>query len=837
MLGSLGTLAYAQQYSASLVLDPIASSVSQGDDVTFSGTLMTSDGKYVISGKTVYIKDDIAFASDTFIATVVTDTNGKFSVTWTATPKQGGNYNFYAVFEGDSQVGKARSTEYTVSITSPSSTQGSTDSSGSSSSGSSSTTSYYYSNLILDSIPSVVNAGDTVTLSGILLSQDGKYAFPGRTLYIKDDVAFDVDTILGTIVTDTSGKFYATWKATPKSNSGDYNIYADFEGDSQVQKARSQEYKVTVISQSTGANQGSSSSSSGSANRLPTEITLDPIPSQVYAENEIVFSGILTSNGQPLANALVHIQKDIPAFPDEELAYGNTDANGQFSIHWTAQPGEILKHFGVYAIFEGSGNYAKVRGNDQYLTVQKYVPQITLDQFPTSANVGDVLKFSGTLQLYGASLEGDVVFIKDEVSLAPDNLLATAYVDGSGHFSTSWIVRNLHSSGLAHIYAVFEGDKAHSRVTTCDTGPTSVLGGSCSNTIVLSISGINPPPPPQPPPQTKPEPQLPPATEKLNGNEYVNLYYSLSLTDNPVVAISPSPDSYSDVQRYVTPVENGIRMWQNDLQQKYGGNWNVEFEVLGKDLPHFDKKPDMIINIVTQDKEVGCVQEFGGLTYMNTNFKPVNIEVCANNFGAFNPDGVVSAYAAHEFIHAMGLGHAWNKEGDLMCSYEMQQGQRVDTCPNLNNKSPYPSDFDLAAVAKIYGVDGFENPNNAIVYGSKLTANEYQSNNYGGITNPGTTQFQGSTDQSIEIPSWVRNNAKYWSLGQMTDSDFASGIQYLIKQGILKMPFSSTSAGTTDVKIPFWVKSNAKLWAAGEITDQDFVKTIQYLISVGMIKV
>jgi len=83
----------------------------------------------------------------------------------------------------------------------------------------------------------------------------------------------------------------------------------------------------------------------------------------------------------------------------------------------------------------------------------------------------------------------------------------------------------------------------------------------------------------------------------------------------------------------------------------------------------------------------------------------------------------------------------------------------------------------------------------------------------------------------------VRNNAKYWSLGQMTDSDFASGIQYMIKQGIIKAPFSSKSSGSTDVKIPFWVNSNAKLWAAGEITDQDFVKTLQYLISAGMIRV
>ncbi len=816
-----------------MVLDPLPSTVNAGDTVTFSGTLQTSDGQYVIPGKTVYIKDDIPLAPDTFIATVTTDNNGKFSATWTAAPKSNGeDYNFYAVFEGDSQVGHARSIEYRVSVVSQ---QTSNNNQGSSSPQSSN---YYYTSLVLDSIPSVVNDGDTVTFSGSLLTQDGKYVIPSATIYIKDDIAFATDTTIGTLATDSNGKFYGTWKAIPKSGNGQYHFYATYDGNSQIQNARSSEYSITVLSQSPQNAPGSSSSSSASPNYYPTEITLDPIPSTVYAENDILFTGKLTSNGQPLSNALIYIKKDIPLFPDEVLAYGNTDSNGKFSIHWQAQPGEILKTFGVYAIFETSGNYAKVRGSDQYLTVQKYVPQITLDQFPTTANVGDVITFSGSLQLPGANLEGDVVYIKDDVSLAPDILLATAYVDNTGHYTTNWVVSNLHKSGLAHIYAVYEGDQAHSRVTTCDVGPTSSFGGSCLNTIVLSITQINLPPPPPPPPSQQPPPQLPPSTEQLSGNEHIKLYYSLPLNGNPVVAISPSPDSYDQVQGYITPVEDGIKMWTNDLQQKYGGNWNVEFEVLGKDLPHFDKKPDIVINIVTEDKEVGCDQEFGGVAYISANpIKPVNIEVCADNYGQFNPNWVVSSYAAHEFIHSMGLGHAFNKEGDLMCSYEFVSGVPTDTCPNLNNKSPYPSDFDLAAVTQIYGTDGFLPPNNAVNYGTQFTASEYTNRQYGTVNHPSTQQNQETTSQSIVIPQWVRNNALWWSEGQMTDADFAAGIQYLINQGIIQIPIQSPSSTSSNPQIPFWVKTNAKLWAAGDISDQDFVKGIEYLIQIGLIKV
>lgn len=38
-----------------------------------------------------------------------------------------------------------------------------------------------------------------------------------------------------------------------------------------------------------------------------------------------------------------------------------------------------------------------------------------------------------------------------------------------------------------------------------------------------------------------------------------------------------------------------------------------------------------------------------------------------------------------------------------------------------------------------------------------------------------------------DIPSWVKNNAKWWADGTIGDSDFVSGMQYLIKGGIIKL--------------------------------------------------
>jgi len=40
---------------------------------------------------------------------------------------------------------------------------------------------------------------------------------------------------------------------------------------------------------------------------------------------------------------------------------------------------------------------------------------------------------------------------------------------------------------------------------------------------------------------------------------------------------------------------------------------------------------------------------------------------------------------------------------------------------------------------------------------------------------------------SLNIPDWIKNNAGWWASGQIEDSDFVSGIQYLIENGIMKL--------------------------------------------------
>ena len=93
-----------------------------------------------------------------------------------------------------------------------------------------------------------------------------------------------------------------------------------------------------------------------------------------------------------------------------------------------------------------------------------------------------------------------------------------------------------------------------------------------------------------------------------------------------------------------------------------------------------------------------------------------------------------------------------------------------------------------------------------------------------------------SLAEDIQIPPWIKNNAKWWSEGQIGDNDFVKGIQYLLQSGILKIPQTPSGYGASQ-QIPSWIKNNAGWWANGTITDNDFVKGIQYLIQENIIQI
>lgn len=93
------------------------------------------------------------------------------------------------------------------------------------------------------------------------------------------------------------------------------------------------------------------------------------------------------------------------------------------------------------------------------------------------------------------------------------------------------------------------------------------------------------------------------------------------------------------------------------------------------------------------------------------------------------------------------------------------------------------------------------------------------------------------TSSEVLIPSWIKNNAKWWSQGQIEDEQFIEGIQYMIQKGIIQMPITQlgSSSNSETQQIPQWFKNTAGWWAAGQVSDDEFVKAIQYQISQGLL--
>jgi uncharacterized membrane protein (UPF0127 family) len=91
-----------------------------------------------------------------------------------------------------------------------------------------------------------------------------------------------------------------------------------------------------------------------------------------------------------------------------------------------------------------------------------------------------------------------------------------------------------------------------------------------------------------------------------------------------------------------------------------------------------------------------------------------------------------------------------------------------------------------------------------------------------------------ATSDLVSIPSWIKQNAKFWSSGSISDVQFIQGIQYLIENKIMKIP-PTTTGNNSSFLIPSWVKSDAKFWSDGSLSDGEFVGALQYLVSNGVI--
>jgi len=101
-----------------------------------------------------------------------------------------------------------------------------------------------------------------------------------------------------------------------------------------------------------------------------------------------------------------------------------------------------------------------------------------------------------------------------------------------------------------------------------------------------------------------------------------------------------------------------------------------------------------------------------------------------------------------------------------------------------------------------------------------------------------TATFTMNVGQAeTSIPDWIKNNAGWWADGQIDDSSFVSGIQWLISNGVITIPPTEQATESGASIIPDWIKNNAGWWSDGSIPDNAFVSGLQWLISNGIITI
>jgi len=97
----------------------------------------------------------------------------------------------------------------------------------------------------------------------------------------------------------------------------------------------------------------------------------------------------------------------------------------------------------------------------------------------------------------------------------------------------------------------------------------------------------------------------------------------------------------------------------------------------------------------------------------------------------------------------------------------------------------------------------------------------------------GNTSF---TVLSHEIPSWIKNNAGWWSSNMVSDNEFFNGMEHLIQEGIIEIPETQKS-DISEKALPDWIKNNAKWWSDDLISDEEFISALQFLVKKGIIRI
>ena len=103
------------------------------------------------------------------------------------------------------------------------------------------------------------------------------------------------------------------------------------------------------------------------------------------------------------------------------------------------------------------------------------------------------------------------------------------------------------------------------------------------------------------------------------------------------------------------------------------------------------------------------------------------------------------------------------------------------------------------------------------------------------------SQFPGKTIYSIlgfstYIPDWIKDYARNWATGEISDSEFMLGLDFMIQNKIIVISGINYNSFSTE-DVPSWFRNTSHWWATGVISQQEFINSVKYLIQEDIILV